>query len=133
VNSALRHGVFEQLYANQQQYAFLRHDSSETLVVVLNAAEAPVLKLRTFEWDQLWPKAIHHRSLGQRPRNVKNKAFLAEGHTHVPHGFGVKLAFGQTNSCRSNSSNSWGVALSFIHKSIHLEEIFNNIGTRFAH
>jgi hypothetical protein len=28
---------------------------------------------------------------------------------------------------------AWGNALSFIHKSIHLEEIFNNFGTRFAH
>jgi hypothetical protein len=56
-----------------------------------------VLKLRTFEWDQLWPKkAIHHRSLGQRPRNVKNKAFLAEGHTHNRATTAVNMAFGQT-------------------------------------
>ena len=40
-HSALRHGAFQQLYADQQQYAFLRRDSSETLVVVLNAAEDP--------------------------------------------------------------------------------------------
>ena len=40
-HSALRHGAFEQLYADQQQYAFLRYDSTETLVVVLNAAEEP--------------------------------------------------------------------------------------------
>lgn len=39
-HSALRHGAFEQLYANRQQYVFLRHDSSETLMVVLNAADA---------------------------------------------------------------------------------------------
>jgi hypothetical protein len=71
------------------------------------AEQSLVLPGRTFEWDQLWPKAIHHRSLGQRPRNMKNKTFLAEGHPHVPHGFDVNMAFGQTNSCRSNS---WGVA-----------------------
>jgi glycosidase len=39
-HSALRHGAFEQLYADQQQYAFLRYDSSHRLVVILNSADA---------------------------------------------------------------------------------------------
>ena len=33
----LRRGHFEELYAQAQQYAFLRHDNDETLLVVLNA------------------------------------------------------------------------------------------------
>ena len=35
----LRRGRFEELYAHAQQYAFLRHDNDETLLVVLNAGD----------------------------------------------------------------------------------------------
>jgi len=33
----LRRGHFEELYAHAQQFAFLRHDNDEMLLVVLNA------------------------------------------------------------------------------------------------
>ena len=36
---ALRRGRFEELYAHNQQYAFLRQDDDETLLVVLNAGD----------------------------------------------------------------------------------------------
>ena len=36
---------------------------------------------------RLWPKAIHHRSLGQRPRDHGSPAgILAEGHSHPTRG-----------------------------------------------
>ncbi len=40
-HSVLRCGHFEQLYSNAQQYAFVRYDSTETLLVILNAAAEP--------------------------------------------------------------------------------------------
>ena len=36
---ALRRGRFEELYAHARQYAFLRHDNDESLLVVLNAGD----------------------------------------------------------------------------------------------
>ncbi len=36
---ALRHGEFDQVYAETQQYAFVRQGSSETLLVILNASD----------------------------------------------------------------------------------------------
>lgn len=37
----LRHGSFEQLYAEGDCFAFARHDGTETLVIALNVAEEP--------------------------------------------------------------------------------------------
>ena len=37
----LRHGEFNQLYAHGRQYAFVRHDRSEALLVILNASDDP--------------------------------------------------------------------------------------------
>jgi hypothetical protein len=45
----------------------------------------------------VWPKAIDHRSLGQRPRMAGNNAFLAEGQIHTASGMTVNMAFGQGN------------------------------------
>ena len=39
---ALRRGRFEQLYAHARQFAFLRQDENETLLVVLNAGDEAV-------------------------------------------------------------------------------------------
>ena len=38
-HAVLRRGHFKELYAHAQQYAFLRHDGDEVLLVVLNAAD----------------------------------------------------------------------------------------------
>lgn len=49
---ALRRGTFEQLYARDRQFAFLRRDASETLLVAVNAGDALAeISLSTDSWQ----------------------------------------------------------------------------------
>ena len=50
---ALRHGDYEQLHVAHEQFAFMRRESSESIIVALNAAaEAKDLALRVPETSQ---------------------------------------------------------------------------------
>jgi cyclomaltodextrinase len=41
-HSALRHGDYSQLHVESEQFAFMRRDSSETIVVAVNASDRSV-------------------------------------------------------------------------------------------
>jgi cyclomaltodextrinase / maltogenic alpha-amylase / neopullulanase len=62
-HSALRHGDYSQLHVASEQFAFMRHDSSETMVVAVNAWDRCVelpLRLPDMGGAQLVDELNHH-------------------------------------------------------------------------